>query len=116
MKILKYFWAFLFLIFASNQANAAFNQSWCTRPLGYQQYTSLSAATGLSPIPAGTIYIVVTVESAGIRWRDDGTNPTASVGMPVSSGASFSYTANFAAIKFIQQSASATIDVYYCGP
>ena len=44
-------------------------------PLGYQQVTFLLGATGLTSVPAGTAYIVVTVECAGIRWRDDGIAP-----------------------------------------
>ena len=106
----------VFLCFAGiGSANAAFTTTWCTHPLGYQQITSLSSATGLTSVPAGTAYIVVTVETAGIRWRDDGTAPTAAVGMPVAAGASFSYTANFAKIQFIQQTAGAIIDIYTCG-
>lgn len=83
------------------------------KPLLYQQYTNLSAAIALSSIPAKATMCVISVEGAPIRWRDDGTNPTASVGMPVANGATLTYTGNMSAIAFIQQSASATINVSY---
>jgi hypothetical protein len=51
---------------------------------GYQQ---LTVSTGVSQltVPAGAVYAVASLEVAanGLRWRDDGTNPTASVGVPV---------------------------------
>ena len=82
-------------------------------PAGYQQYTSLASATPLTNVPAGSTMALICAEVAGVRWRDDGTNPTASVGQPVGAGQCFSYSGNFSAIKFIQQSASATLDVSY---
>lgn len=83
------------------------------KPLGYQQYTSLSSATNLSGYPAGATSAIIYVEGAAIRWRDDGTAPTTTVGMPVSSGQDFQYTGDFSKIQFIQQTASATINVSY---
>lgn len=81
-------------------------------PLGYQQITSLSSATALT-VPTGATIAYVTVETQGVRWRDDGTSPTASIGNPVAAGAQLVYSGNLSAIKFIQQAASATIDVAY---
>ena len=60
-------------------------------PVGYQQYTSLASATPLSSVPAGSTMALICAESAGVRWRDDGTDPTASVGQPVGAGQCFSY-------------------------
>jgi hypothetical protein len=82
--------------------------------LGYQQITSLSGATALT-VPAGATYCIVTAESQAVRWRDDGTNPTASVGMPIASGNSYSFNgaANLAALRFIEQTASAILNVSY---
>jgi hypothetical protein len=107
--------AFL-LCFASSASEASFNQTWCTHTLGYQQLTSLTGSTAFTSVPAGTIYAVVSVETQAIRWRDDGVAPTASVGMPVAAGSSFAYTTNFIGFRIIQQAASATVDVYFCGP
>lgn len=81
-------------------------------PLGYVQITSLASATGLVP-PASATIAEVTVEGAGIRYRDDGTAPTASVGVPVATGNSFQYAGDLTAIQFIQQTSGAIINVSY---
>lgn len=81
-------------------------------PLGYQQITALASAAALTP-PAGATVAYVTVEGQAVRWRDDGTAPTASVGNPVPANAQLVYSGNLAAIQFIQQTASAIIDVSY---
>lgn len=80
--------------------------------LGYQQITSASSATGLTP-PQGATLALIVPETQGIRWRDDGTNPTASVGMPVAAGSYLSYDGDLNRIKFIEQSASAKINVSF---
>ncbi len=62
----------------------------------------------------GATFCYISVESAGVRYRDDGTNPTATVGMPLLAGtAGFLYSGNLAAIKFIQTTAGAAVDVSY---
>lgn len=85
-------------------------------PLGYQQITSLSSATALT-VPTGAQVAIVTAESQAVRFRDDGTNPTASVGMPIASGQSYTFNRadELAKLKFIEQTASATINVSYYG-
>lgn len=80
--------------------------------LGYQQITSLSAATGLT-VPQGATLALIVPETQNVRWRDDGTDPTASVGMPIFVGASLSYDGDFNKIKFIQEAASAKINVSF---
>jgi hypothetical protein len=47
-------------------------------PMGYQQITSLGAATTLT-VPVGSTAALIMCEVASVRYRDDGTNPTASV-------------------------------------
>lgn len=81
-------------------------------PLGYVQLTSLSSATGLAPPNDATI-AEITVEAQGVRYRDDGNAPTASVGMPVAAGNSFQYAGDLTAIQFIQQSSGAILNVSY---
>ena len=80
--------------------------------LGYQQITSLSASTALT-VPDGATLAVVTPESQSVRWRDDGIAPTASVGMPLTLLTTLSYDGDLKNIRFIQQAASATINVSY---
>ena len=83
-------------------------------PKGYQQLTSITSSTGLT-VPSGATYCVVVVEANGVRYRDDGTAPTASVGMPLAVGQSVSFygTTELAAVKFIQQASGAILNVSY---
>ena len=80
--------------------------------LGYEQITSLSDSTALT-VPAGATMALIVAETQVVRWRDDGTAPTASVGMPLAVGTSLSYDGDLKAIRFIQQTASATLNVSY---
>ena len=80
--------------------------------LGYQQITSLAAAAALT-VPTGARLAVIVAETQAVRWRDDGTDPTSSVGMPLATGVQFTYPGDLAAIKFIEQTASAKLNVSY---
>jgi hypothetical protein len=80
--------------------------------LGYQQITSLSASTALT-VPAGATMALIVPQTQGVRWRDDGVAPTASVGMPVAAGSFLNYDGDLARIRFIQQTASAALNVSY---
>ncbi len=80
--------------------------------LGYQQITSLSSSTGLT-VPSGATLAVVIPEGQNVRWRDDGTAPTSTVGMPLILGTTLSYDGDLSRIRFIQQTASATLNVSY---
>jgi hypothetical protein len=91
-----------------------------TTRLGYQQITSLSAATSLT-VPQKDLnglacrpsIAIITVETQAVRWRDDGIAPTTSVGMPIAAGATLQYDGDLATIQFIEQTASAKINVTY---
>ena len=83
-----------------------------TQCLGYQQITSLSASTALT-VPVGATMALIVAETQAVRWRDDGAAPTASVGMPLATGTSLSYDGDLKAIRFIQQTASAVLNVSY---
>jgi hypothetical protein len=100
----------------------AMNIKAVTTCLGYQQITDLSSAVGLTvPLlaPDGSnqkpTFALIICETQGVRWRDDGTSPTASVGMPLAAGVPLQYDGDLNKIKFIQQTASAKLNVsYYC--
>lgn len=83
-----------------------------TQVLGYQQITSLSSATALT-VPTGATRALIVAETQAVRWRDDGTDPTASVGMPVATSTYLSYDGDLSRIKFIEQTASAKLNVTY---
>lgn len=85
------------------------------KALGYEQITNLAAATALT-IPTGTAFAVIVAETQAVRYRDDGTNPTASVGMPLAAGQPLVYTGSqLPRLKFIEQAASAKLNVLYYG-
>lgn len=91
-----------------------------TVTLGYQQITSLSSSTGLT-IPATDAFgnnikplmALITPETQGVRWRDDGVAPTASVGMPLAAGVTLSYDGDLSKLRFIEQTASAKLNISY---
>jgi hypothetical protein len=56
---------------------------------------------------------LIICEGGAVRFRDDGTNPTAAIGMPLSIGTAFFYDGDLKKIRFIQQAATATINVLY---
>lgn len=86
------------------------------RPLGYQQLTIDATTSTALTVPAGTAYCIGSCTAQALRWRDDGTNPTASVGFPEAVAQEFVIN-NPAAIKLIGQVASTVLNVcYYGGP
>lgn len=83
--------------------------------LGYQQITSLSSSTALT-VPEGAEMALVQAESQNVRWRDDGTDPTATVGMLLMAGATLEYdAAQLSVVEFIEAAASAKLNISYYG-
>ena len=80
--------------------------------LGYQQISGLSSATALT-VPSGATLAVIVPETQPVRWRDDGTAPTPTVGMPLGVAAVLSYDGDLKKIRFIEQTASATLNISY---
>lgn len=80
-------------------------------PLGYQQ---ISGPTNQAlTVPNGARRAIIQTEAQAVRWRDDGTNPTASVGMTIATGGELRYDGNLAAIRFTQVAATAILNVAY---
>ena len=79
---------------------------------GYQQITSLSAATALT-VPSAAKVALIQAETQSVRWRDDGSDPTASVGMVVAAGETLFYTGDLSKLKFIETTTSAKLNVAY---
>lgn len=82
-------------------------------PTGHSQVTSLSSAATVGTVPAATDYAVIQVQDQQVRWRDDGTAPTATVGMLMSPGDVLKYDGNLASLKFIEVAASAKLNVSF---
>lgn len=81
-------------------------------PMGYQQITGLSTVKGLNPPQHARVALIQGL-SQNVRWRDDGTVPSATVGMQLLATRDFLYTGDLVQIKFIEEAASAEINVSY---
>lgn len=80
--------------------------------LGYEQITDLSAAEGLT-VPDGATHARIVPEGQAVRYRDDGTEPTATVGMPLAVGAPLEYGSALIKLQFIEQTGGAKLNVAY---
>jgi hypothetical protein len=82
-------------------------------PLGYQQVSVTSPSALTLTVPTAARIAEICVETAQVRYRDDGTAPTANVGMPAAASQCFQYSGSLVAIQFIAVSTTATLDVSY---
>ena len=83
-------------------------------PLGYQQMTSITVSTALPSIPVGAKRALIQAETQNVRWRDDGTAPTGTVGQIAYSGLSpFLYEGSLSAFRVIQATSGAILNVTY---
>lgn len=94
--------------------------------LGYCQLTSLATAKAIttcstqtvsatvSGVPPGANIVEICVETQAVRYLDLNRVPTATVGMPAASGACYQYSSStIGQLTFIEQIASATVDIYF---
>jgi hypothetical protein len=93
-------------------------------PLGYGTIGSgaLQSAVALTTIlvggvvgiPAGANIALLQVDTANVRFRDDGVPPTASVGMQLASALlPFEYSGNLGALQFIAVSGNPILNVSF---
>lgn len=81
-------------------------------PLGYQQIGTLTGAIGLT-VPSGATLAIISAEGTAVRWRDDGI-PTAAIGVPMAiTDSPLQYSGTLAKLQFIEQTASAKLNVAY---
>jgi hypothetical protein len=87
---------------------------------GFQQITSLAASTALTvpDIPGGggrkATFARIQCTAQSVRWRDDGTAPTASVGMLMTVAPNeLQYDGDLAAIRFIEAAGGAVLNISY---
>ncbi len=85
------------------------------RPLGYLQTTPIDVASGLGTIPTGCAEAWIKVNTQAARWRDDGVNPTTTVGMPLAVGELLVYDGNLSAFRIISAVAGAELNVTFYG-
>ena len=105
----------------SNSAVAPATKQGSLTPLGFCQLSVTTAAQTSScsgGIPSGATWALICNEGAAARYRDDGTAPTASVGMPLSTGSPgapvcINYFAKFSALQWIAQSGTSVLDISF---
>lgn len=78
--------------------------------LFYRKLSSL--ATSVQCPSGGGRAVMFKVSGAAIRYRADGTAPTTANGIPVSIGESVWYVGDLTKLQFIEQTASAVIDLH----
>jgi hypothetical protein len=108
---------FLALGATANEATV----SGARRPLGYIQYTTTGSAAKLAAPtpPSGLIIGYTVIQCVGgattdyAAWRDDGTAPTASVGMRLYSGQELDYTGDPYNIQFITGSGTPVLNISF---
>ncbi len=116
MRWLRKFWEFLDVGIGDSMATITGYR----RPLGYQQLTSgtLAAATAMTlPTLTGALaglvpgYAVIQCQGGAVRWRDDGVDPTSTVGMTIPANGELDYCGDMSKIKFILSSSSPILDI-----
>ena len=88
------------------------------RPLGYQQLVVSSTAVALTlpAVPGIVRQAVIVVEANPIRYRDDGTAPTAAVGTLVAANTPIVVTGNaISSFRAIRTGADASLSISYYG-
>jgi len=89
-------------------------------PMGFEEITVSSTAVGFTPskiqtATATAVYAYWYVDTNAVRWREDGVDPTATVGIPAAAS-TYGQTCGILAVRqmrFIRQSADATIRVAF---
>ncbi len=90
-------------------------------PCGYQQIVAATLDTGaqltipnITP-PAGQRpqYVIMVAEGQNVRWRDDGTAPTSTVGMLLPTNTPVFYDGPLTALRFISATAGAILNISF---
>lgn len=101
-----------------------YDNSYSTHAPAYYQVTAANTSASLGSlvgsIPSWATAVILLPENCSIRYRADGTAPTTSIGMPISSGAPFAIQGNTAlsSIQLILSSNAAignTVSVEFRG-
>lgn len=84
--------------------------------LGYTQVTNLTAAVGVGTIPAGAETVLLQCTGQNVRYRDDGTDPTTTIGMVLVANTIYEFTvAQIARMKLIETAATAVLNISFYG-
>lgn len=84
------------------------------KALGFQQIVGAAASTALT-VPPGAAVAVIQAITQNIRYRDDGVDPTAAVGMRIAAGNDILFAGSLSVMRIIQEAATAEINISYYG-
>lgn len=71
--------------------------------LGFERVATItSTVVGLPNVPKDAMYAYVQADGGALRWRDDGTDPTASIGHYLAANGDRWYTVKNLPIRFIR--------------
>lgn len=83
---------------------------------GVDAATQISSIVGATVMAKGPVLLIIQPAAQAVRFRDDGTAPTAAIGYPLAVGAELRYTArNMSALQVIAQTAGAVLNVWVYG-
>lgn len=91
-----------------------------TKAFGYQQVAAggttaafsltLPGAANNGPLPS---FALIQAETQALRWRDDGVDPTTSVGMLIPAGSTLEYFGPLAKLRLVNATAGAVANISY---
>jgi hypothetical protein len=84
-------------------------------PKGYEQIADVSTPAKTLTVPTGATYAKIQAVTKAVRYRDDGTDPTAAIGIQIAAGDSIWYIGDLSALAFFEEEASAELNVSYYG-
>jgi hypothetical protein len=77
-------------------------------PAGYRQLTP----TSVQGVSIGDARVaIIQVLTQNVRYRDDGTDPTTTVGVRIHAGESVWYNGDLKAIRFIEEASGAEVNI-----
>lgn len=94
-------------------------------PLGYKQIAAASTTSAFTlstagagttygaGIPAGATVAIISPEAQGLRWRDDGTDPTTTIGMRLLTDNELAYNGVLTAWKGINLTAGTICNITF---
>lgn len=86
------------------------------KPCGLQQISAATLVTAQS-LTAPTLdrvnIAMIQAEGGAVKWTDDGTTPTATVGMRIADGETLPYQGDLSKIQLIRKDAAATVNISY---
>lgn len=75
--------------------------------------TSSAASLTSGGVPQGANLAYIQAEAFGVRYRDDGAAPTASVGQPIAVAGTILYSGTMSALRFIEQTSGAKLNISF---